>query len=49
MRIDLNPDQIDIQDMALQFAEAEMAPHAAKWDEEKIFPADTLRQLAQLG
>ena len=26
-----------------------MAPFAAKWDEEEIFPVDTLRGLAELG
>ena len=33
--------------MALDFAMAEMAPHAMKWDE--IFPTEVLRELAQLG
>jgi hypothetical protein len=26
-----------------------MLPHAEKWDEEEIFPEDTLRKLAELG
>ena len=45
----LTGDQKAIQNMALDFAMAEMAPHAMKWDEEKIFPTDVLRELAQLG
>ena len=45
----LTGEQKAIQNMALDFAMAEMAPHAMKWDEEKIFPTDVLRELAQLG
>lgn len=26
-----------------------MLPHAEKWDEEEIFPVETLRKLAELG
>ena len=45
----LTGEQKAIQNMALDFAMAEMAPHAMKWDEEKIFPTEVLRELAQLG
>ena len=45
----LSEEQIAIQDMARAFATDEMLPHAAKWDEEAIFPVDTLRQAAALG
>ena len=45
----LTGEQKAIQNMALDFAMAEMAPHAMKWDEEKIFPTDVLQELAQLG
>ena len=45
----LTGEQKAIQDMALDFAMAEMAPNAMRWDEEKIFPTDVLRELAQLG
>ncbi|WP_417518740.1 acyl-CoA dehydrogenase family protein [Minwuia sp.] len=45
----LTEDQIAFQDAARSFAEAEMVPHAAQWDAEKIFPVDTLRQAAELG
>ena len=37
------------QDMAKQFALNEMYPHAAQWDQEQIFPVDTLREAASLG
>ena len=40
----LTEEQKAIQNMALDFAMAEMAPHAMKWDAEKIFPTDVLRE-----
>jgi alkylation response protein AidB-like acyl-CoA dehydrogenase len=45
----LDADQTAIFDMARAFAEAELAPHSAHWDEEKIFPVETLRAAAALG
>jgi alkylation response protein AidB-like acyl-CoA dehydrogenase len=45
----LSDDQRAIQDLARDFAQAEMAPYSARWDEEKFFPVDTLRQAAALG
>jgi alkylation response protein AidB-like acyl-CoA dehydrogenase len=49
MRFTLTEDQQAIQDMARAFAAAEMAPHSARWDEEKHFPVDVLRAAAGLG
>lgn len=45
----LNDDQAAIQAAARAFAEAELAPHSARWDEEKVFPVETLRAAAALG
>ncbi|MAV63007.1 acyl-CoA dehydrogenase family protein [Rhodobiaceae bacterium] len=45
----LSEEQIAFYDMAKDFAIKKMAPNAEKWDEEKIFPVDTLRELAELG
>ena len=45
----LNDDQRAIQDAARQFAEAELAPHSAEWDENKHFPVETMRQAAEMG
>jgi len=42
-------DQQAFQDTARKFARDAMTPHAAKWDEEKIFPEETLREAAALG
>lgn len=49
MDFNLTEDQIAFQDMARSFAREVFAPSAEKWDEEKIFPVDELRQAAELG
>jgi len=49
MDFTLTDDQRAFQETARTFAQAEMAPHAARWDAEKFFPEDTLRAAAQLG
>ncbi len=49
MDFSLSDDQRAFRDAARDFAVKEMAPHAATWDEEKIFPEETLRQAAGLG
>ncbi|UTP38601.1 isobutyryl-CoA dehydrogenase [Phenylobacterium sp. LH3H17] len=49
MNFDLTDDQRAIQDAARAFAAAELAPHSARWDEEKHFPVDVLRKAAELG
>jgi hypothetical protein len=45
----LNDDQAAIQAAARAFAEAELAPHSARWDEDREFPVETLRAAAALG
>ena len=45
----LNEDQVAIQDAARAFAEGQLAPHSAEWDEKKHFPVEVLRQAAELG
>lgn len=45
----LNEDQVAIQEAARAFAEGQLAPHSAEWDEKKHFPVDVLRQAAGLG
>jgi alkylation response protein AidB-like acyl-CoA dehydrogenase len=49
MDFQLSEDQRAFRDAARGFAASEMAPHAARWDEDKVFPEDTLRQAAALG
>ncbi|MGO4667109.1 isobutyryl-CoA dehydrogenase [Bosea sp. 2RAB26] len=45
----LTEDQIAIRDMAQGFASETLAPHALRWDEEKHFPVEEMRQAAALG
>jgi alkylation response protein AidB-like acyl-CoA dehydrogenase len=49
MDFDLTEEQRAIQELARDFAAAELAPHAARWDEEETFPVETLRKAAALG
>jgi alkylation response protein AidB-like acyl-CoA dehydrogenase len=46
---DLNEDQTMLFDMAYKFAEVEMRPYAAEWDEKKECPYEILRQCTELG
>ena len=45
----LTDDQRAIQDAARAFADAELAPHSAEWDETKHFPVDVMRHAAEMG
>lgn len=49
MDFELNDEQRAFQDTARQFAAQAMAPHAAQWDAEGIFPVDVIRQAGELG
>jgi alkylation response protein AidB-like acyl-CoA dehydrogenase len=49
MDFDLTEEQRAIKDTARAFARAEMMPFARQWDEDEIFPVDTLRKAAALG
>jgi hypothetical protein len=42
-------EQVAIRDMARQFAAGKLAPDAARWDEDKVFPVEALREAAALG
>jgi alkylation response protein AidB-like acyl-CoA dehydrogenase len=46
---DLTEDQRAIMQMARDFADAKIAPHALAWDADKHFPVDVLREAAELG
>ena len=45
----LTDDQRAIQEAARAFAEAELAPHSAKWDEEKHLPVEVMKSAAEMG
>jgi alkylation response protein AidB-like acyl-CoA dehydrogenase len=49
MDFDLSEEQRAFQETARTFARDEMMPFAREWDENEIFPADTLRRAAALG
>src|SRR6201997_1623912 len=49
MQFDLNEDQVALREMAREFAAEKIAPHAVRWDEEKHFPVDVMREAAKLG
>merc|ERR1711991_1199206 len=45
----LDSTQAELYNMAQAFAEAEMEPHVAEWDEKEIFPLEVLKKAAALG
>jgi isobutyryl-CoA dehydrogenase len=49
MDFNFSEEQRAIKETARDFAEREFAPHAARWDEECIFPVEALRAAAGLG
>lgn len=49
MDFELNEDQRAFAQTARDFALAELAPHAARWDAEAFFPKDTIAKAGELG
>ncbi|QIR14924.1 acyl-CoA dehydrogenase family protein [Shewanella aestuarii] len=49
MDFNLNEDQRQFAALARQFALDELAPNAAKWDEEHHFPKDVIQKAGELG
>ncbi len=49
MQFELNDDQRAFQSAAREFAAAEMAPFAAEWDAQGVFPRGTLSHAGELG
>ena len=49
MNFDLTEDQLAFQQAAREFAAGELAPYAAGWDAESIFPVATIAAAGQLG
>ncbi|MBB4631389.1 acyl-CoA dehydrogenase family protein [Sphingosinicella soli] len=48
-QFDLTDDQRAIQEMAQRFTADAITPFAAKWDEDHVFPRDTIKSAAELG
>lgn len=49
MDFDLSEDQLAFVESAKAFSKGVLAPNAALWDAESIFPVDALRQAGELG
>ncbi len=49
MNFELSDEQLAFQDAARNFSINELAPHAARWDSEAIFPKDVIRKAGELG
>ncbi|MBT7717847.1 MAG: acyl-CoA dehydrogenase [Halieaceae bacterium] len=49
MDFSLSDDQRAFVESARAFSEGALAPHAAKWDEESIFPKEVLAEAGELG
>ncbi|TMO65389.1 acyl-CoA dehydrogenase [Pseudoalteromonas aurantia] len=49
MDFNLNEDQQAFADTAYQFAMSELAPNAALWDREHIFPKEVIKKAGELG
>lgn len=49
MDFELNEDQLAYSEMAQAFAEKELAPNAAAWDEQQHFPVDVLKRAGEMG
>ena len=49
MDFELTEDQRAFADTARQFAQAELAPHAAEWDAQGTFPREAIAKAGELG
>ena len=49
MDFSLSQDQMMIKKMAHDFAARELEPLAAKIDEEELYPAESIKKMAELG
>lgn len=45
----MTPEQRQIRDLAREFAEGELRPHAEEWDREAHFPREVIAKLGELG
>ncbi len=49
MNFELNEEQVLLRDMVRDFAEKEMAPQIGAFEDNRLFPAEIIRKLAELG
>ena len=49
MQFEFTAEQIQLRKTVREFAESEILPHVLQWDEEQIFPLETIKHLGRLG
>lgn len=49
MNFSLTPEQEAVKSMIAEFTAKEITPYAAQWDQEEIFPKETVHKMGQLG
>ena len=49
MDFELTSDQKNFQNLAKDFSDKELKPHAARWDKEEEFPLQTIKKAGDLG
>ncbi len=49
MDFQFTPEQTHLRKSVREFAEAEIAPHVREWDDQQIFPLETIKKAGQLG
>lgn len=49
LAFELTDEQRALRETIREFAESEIAPHAAEWDERHVFPTEVIRRLGELG
>ena len=47
--MELSDEQLAFAQAAREFAQGELAPHAARWDQEGVFPIDAFRKAGEMG
>ncbi len=49
MTFQLSREHADFRSSVREFAEAEIAPHAARWDKDHVFPVEVVQKMGKLG
>jgi len=49
MTFELSPEHEALRNMVREFAEQEIAPHAARWDKDRHFPTEIVHRMGELG
>ena len=49
MEFEFTPEQIQLRKSVREFADHEIRPHVLEWDENEIFPLETIKKAGQLG